>query len=174
MATQQKVDISLSSEKEERTREALKRLLHTYTLDKWMYCDDVVIVYGGRGKAFPRITLSAWQDADDGLLAQFLHEQIHWIEKGNEGNMREAIAELKVVFPNAPTERPEGGGNEESTYKHLIICRLEFLALAELLGSQKAQEIVSTNDNYTWIRETIFKEEQQIDALIKKYFPTVL
>jgi len=140
-------------------------------LDKWIICRDVVIEEGAAGKAFPIIRLSAWKDNEKGMLAQFLHEQIHWIEKGKEEIMKDAMEELKKIFPSAPIDKPEGGGSETSTYKHLIVCRLEFLALKELLGEDVAMKVVSSNKNYTWIRKMVIERNSDIDSIIKKYFP---
>ena len=125
------VEISLknNSERERASKELLGRVLRKYDLEKWILCRDVRIEQDAGGKAFPFITLSAWKDSEEGILAQFLHEQIHWIEKGKEEEMGQAIEELKTIFPDALMNKPEGGGSESSTYKHLIVCRLEFLVL---------------------------------------------
>ncbi len=165
------VNISLKndSERERITKKSLENILSKYSLDKWILCHNITIEQDARGKAFPFITLSAWRDAEEGLMAQFLHEQIHWIEDGKEGQMNQAIEELKTVFPNAPVGRPEGADNKKSTYRHLIICRLEFLALSELIG-EKAKKILLNNKTYTWIRRTVVEKGLDIDPIINKYF----
>jgi hypothetical protein len=170
-----KITISLKNNKEseQRTKSALEHILIQYPLDKWILCNSIIIEQGANGKAFPIITLSVWKD-DEGLLSQFLHEQIHWIEKGREQNMEDAVEELKEMFPNAPIQRPEGGGSEQSTYIHLIVCRLEFLALQELLGKEKAKSIIIGNKNYTWIRKAILDNASSIDSVIKKHVPEVI
>ena len=129
----------------------------------------IIIEEGATAHSSPIVTLNTGPKYKIGVLAQFLHEQIHWIENGREQEMVEAIGELKIIYPNAPIGRPEGGVNEKSTYRHLIICRLEFLALTELLGLEKAKEVVLKNSNYTWIREILIKEGEKIDVIIHRY-----
>jgi len=168
------ISLKNNSEREQIAKELLGRILNKYNLEKWFQCKEIVIEQDATGKAFPIIRLSAWKNDEEGMMAQFLHEQYHWIEKGKEEQMGNAIRELKILFPNAPLEKPEGGGSESSTYKHLIVCRLEFLALKEILGEGVAKRIVSSNKNYTWIRRVILERSSDIDGIIRKYFPEVI
>ncbi|MDQ3018693.1 MAG: hypothetical protein M3Q64_02385 [bacterium] len=148
----------------------LETILEKYQLDTYIRCSNIIIELDGRGYAFPYITLSAWKKGkEENLLAQFLHEQLHWIEKELEELFYRAIEELKTIFTNVPINKPEGGGSEKSTYTHLIVCRFELLALAELLGKESAFRIVSGNSNYTWIRKTAINEGEMIDQVIRKY-----
>lgn len=176
MESRKKGEITISlkngNEVEREAKRMLEEILRTYELDKYIRCNEVVIEQGASGKAFPIIRLSAWEPGGEvGLLAQFIHEQFHWIEKGKEEQMLQAVDELKILFPIAPIEKPEGGGSEKSTYRHLIVCRLELLGLAEILGQEKALRIVSGNKNYTWIRKMIIERSAEIDPIIEKYFP---
>ncbi len=170
-----KISLKNNSEREQITRKLLEQLLAKYDLRKWIICREVVIEQDARAHSFPIITLSAWNaQSEESLLAQFLHEQIHWIETGNEDKMDQAIEELKILYPEVPVGRPEGAINEKSTYRHLIVCRLEFLALGELLGEDRAKEIILGNKNYTWIRRTTIENGSNIDPIIEKYFPEAL
>jgi len=173
MKTTKEVSISLrnNTEKEQVAKRLLETILEKYSLDKWILCNEVVIEEGASGKAFPIIRLSVWRDKEDGMLAQFIHEQYHWIERGHEETMIEAMDELRKIFPNAPIEKPEGGGSDKSTYVHLIVCRLEFLGLKEILGEDRAFALVSGNSNYTWIRKMALDRGSEIDRVIMKYFP---
>lgn len=150
----------------------LEGILRVYDLGKYIRCNEVVIEQGASGKAFPVIRLSAWKPGrEESLLAQFVHEQFHWIEKGKESQMSQAQADLEDIFPDAPIDKPEGGGGKKSTYCHLIIYRLEFLALAKILSEEKALNIVSSNTNYTWIRKMVIERASEIDPIIQKHFP---
>lgn len=174
----EKISIALKTgnEVEQSTKVMLEEILGTHKLDKYIRCNEIVIEQGASGKAFPIVRLSAWgfSGNKNGLLAQFIHEQFHWIEKGKENQMMQAIEELKTIFPDAPLNKPEGGGNEKSTYCHLIVCRLELLALTEILGQEKALAIVSKNTNYTWIRKMAIERGLDIDPIIERYFPEAL
>ena len=88
--------------------------------------------------------------------------------------MDSAIEKLKIIFLDVPVGRPAGSDNEKSTYRHLIICRLEFLALSELLGEDKAKEVTLNNKSYKWIRRIILEHGSEIDQIIKQYFPASL
>lgn len=167
------ISLKTGSEKELATRKTLEQLLVKYPLKKWILRREVMIEEGVRAHAFPIVTISE-RKTEEAILAQFLHEQIHWIEKGKEQNMNMAVEELKISFPNAPVGRPAGADNEQSTYRHLIVCRLEYLALTELLGEDKAKEIVQKNPNYTWVRRTILESGSTIDSIINKYFPETM
>lgn len=172
-----KVSIALKNgnEAEQGTKAMLQEILSTYELDKYIRCNEVIVEQGASGKAFPHIRLSAWKPGGEvGLLAQFVHEQFHWIEKGKEDRMIQAMDELKTIFPNAPIDKPEGGGSEKSTYCHLIVCRLELVALSKIFGQEKASSIVLRNPNYTWIRRMVIERGVEIDPIIEKYFQEAL
>lgn len=164
-----------NTELEQVTKVMLEEIFDQYNLNTYIRCNEIVIEQGMGAKAFPVIRLSAWKrGGEEGLLAQFIHEQFHWIEKGKEESLDQAIEELKELFPSAPISKPEGGGSEKSTYCHLIVCRLEFLALAKILNEEKALHIVSNNPNYTWIRKMVIERASDIDPIIQKYFPEAL
>ncbi len=165
------VEITLknNNERERITKSMLEDLLEKYPLEKYIRCKKITIELDGRGYAFPVITLSAWTSGKKyNLLAQFLHEQYHWIEKEQAKSFLNALEQIKLLFKEVPIERPEGGGSELSTYIHLIICRLELVALIELLGKEKAIEIVLKNTNYTWIRKSVVHQGELIDEIITK------
>lgn len=168
------ISLKSNSEREQATQKILESILSKYSLDKWILSREVIIEEGVRPHSHPTITLNTRSEAEDVLLAMFLHEQIHWIEDKKHEQMNAAIEELKTLFPNVPVGRPEGADNEKSTYRHLIVCRLEFLALSELLGEEGAKEIVLSNKGYTWIRRTVIQDGSNIDSIIKKYFPEAL
>lgn len=165
------ISLKSSSEREQVTKKLLENILNKYSLDKWILSREIIIEEGVIPHSHPTITLNTRNEVEGGLLAQFLHEQIHWIEEGKEKQMNAAIEELKMLYPKVPAGKPEGADNEKSTYRHLIVCRLEFLALNELLGEEKAKEIVSSNKGYTWIRRTVIQDGSNIDPIVKKYFP---
>ncbi len=167
------VQISLkhNSEREQRIRDLLETILRKYELQKWILCPGVIIEEGVPPHSHPVVTLNTKRDTEATLLAVFLHEQIHWIEEGKRDLMDKAIEALKLLFPVVPVGKPEGADTEKSTYRHLIVCRLEFLGLCELLGIEKATEVVLGNSGYTWIRRTVIEHGSVIDPIIKNYFP---
>jgi hypothetical protein len=54
------------------------------------------------------------------------------VQKDKETN--EAIKDLRALFPKVPVAFPDGAGDEESTYLHLLVNYLEYRADREILG----------------------------------------
>jgi hypothetical protein len=174
-----KISIKLKndSERENKTKEVLERILDKYNLDKWIIKNEIIIEEGVISHSHPTITLNTRFEREGVLLSKFLHEQMHWVVD-SRGNLIDevprAIEELKREFPNAPIGRPEGAKHERSTYSHLMVCRLELLATAEAVGMDKAKEVVLNEPFYTWIYRKVVEEGDKIDPIIKKYFPHTL
>ena len=168
------ITLKNNTEKEQSTGKLLELILSKYNLEKWILCREVLIEEGIKSHSYPKVTLSAKPKTENQLLAVFLHEQIHWIEEGRKELMIKAVEELKNFFPNVPVGKPAGADSEKSTYRHLVICRIEFLALKESLKEKEARETVLGNSAYTWIRRTAVEEGFKIDLVIEKYFPDLI
>lgn len=82
-----------------------------------------------------------------------------------------AYKELTAMFPKVPVGFPEGGNNEESTYKHILVCYLEYQAIKELLGELRTKQIMEfwSTDHYTWIYKTVVEREREIGSLLRKH-----
>ena len=174
---EKEVNITLknNSESEQAAKKLLETILNKYPLDKWIFSREVMIEEGVRSHSHPVITLNTRRiDNEERHLSLFLHEQIHWVEREGHSSMDSAIEDLKAIFPDGPVGRPEGGDNIQSTYRHLVICRLEFLALAELLGEDRAKENVLSNKGYLWMYRMAMERGSDIDLVIQKYFPDAL
>jgi hypothetical protein len=157
-----------NSEAEQKIRMMLENILRKYDLKKWTLTQKVIIEEEARPHSHPVLTLGTRSKNENIALASFLHEQIHWIEVGAEEIMNAAIAELKDIYPGAPVGSPEGGDTLKSTYR---VCRLELLALKELLGEEKAKEIILNKSGYRWMNRTVIEDGATIDRIIQKYFP---
>jgi hypothetical protein len=62
------------------------------------------------------------------------------------------------AYPNAPSGGPAGARDLESTYRHLLVCDLEFQAMTVLVGEARAREVLSANRHYTWIYERVLND----------------
>ena len=167
-----KISLANSTPAEQQTKAQLERLLKAYDLSKWIMTNSVVIDEKATPHSHPVLTLSARHVKDDELLlATFVHEQMHWfvIEDGRDLNA--ALAELKKMFPNAPTALPEGARDEKSTYLHIAVCYLEYRATRELLGELRAKQVIQfwTTDHYTWIYKTVLERPRDIGQVMFKY-----
>ena len=156
--------------REEQTAERLKKLIGTYDLSKYTFTREVVIDRGAMNHAFPELTLNArWADAPDDLLSSYIHEQLHWYLRDHDAQQKSAIDELRRMYPNAPVGLPEGAESAYSTYGHLVDCYLEIEADRQLLGPDRTMTVVRNKGHYTWIYDTIFRDEPKIAAIVDEH-----
>ena len=170
---QLEITLKNNDQREQQTKQQLQRLLSTYDVSNWMFTRKVVIESGSViPHSHPVLTLSTRHLKDDELLlSTFVHEQLHWylVEKFKE--TEEAYKELRSMFPKVPVGFPEGAKDEESTYKHILVCYLEYQAVRVLLGELKAKQVMDfwAVDHYTWIYKTVLEREREIVTLMRKH-----
>lgn len=170
------LDIALkhNDQREQQTLRQLHRLLSAYDLSGWLFTRKIVIDSGFDTipHSHPILTLNTRHLKDDELLlATFVHEQLHWYADERPKELEAAYQELKSLFPHAPVGFPQGGNDEEWTYKHILVCYLEYQAIKRLLGELKAKQVMQfwTTDHYTWIYKTILEREREIGDLMRKH-----
>ena len=171
---QDKLDISLKSgsQAEIQTREQLQRLLKTYDLSKWIFTKSILIDEKSIPHSHPILTLHTRHLKDDDLLlSTFVHEQLHWFLAQSDKETREAIKELRVLFPKVPVGFPVGSEDEESTYLHLLVNYLEYRADRELLGELRAKQVMDfwATDHYTWVYKTVLERTREIGNIAFKH-----
>lgn len=149
------ITLERDSEAERATADQLRRSLQNHKVDRWIYTRRIHIDERSIPHSHPVLTLHARHRGDEhGLLATFLHEQFHWLEAGNE-HFRSAMHSYAQAYPDAPSRGPEGARDLESTYRHLLVCDLEFQAMSQLVGMDRAREVLSANRHYTWIYDRV-------------------
>jgi hypothetical protein len=124
----------------------------------------------------PVLTLNANQLDDDLVaLATFVHEQIHWFEEAKPEQRDRAMEEFRAMYPDAPGGPPDGARDKDSTYLHLLVCYQEYTAMKELVGAEKAKEVIETSSRryYRWIYRTVLDDGPRIKAVIEKYGLTI-
>jgi hypothetical protein len=165
-----KIELAHGTEREQRTKDSLERLLGTYDLKKYTFTNRVVIEERAVNHAFPVLTLNVrfWASPDE-LLSSFLHEQLHWHLRDRESRQRDAVAELRRWYPKVPVGLPQAAETEASTYGHLIDCYLEILADRELLGPTRATVVIAAKPWYTWIYSTVLRDEDRISGIVNRY-----
>ena len=153
--------------REEQTAEQLKNLIGTYDLSKYTFTREVVIDRGAMNHAFPELTLNVrFADAPDDLLSSYIHEQLHWYLRNHDSQQKAAISELRQMYPTAPVGLPEGAESAYSTYGHLVDCYLEIEADRQLMGPERTMTVVKNKGHYTWIYDTIFRDEARIAGVV--------
>lgn len=170
------IDTMNQSKDELKIKRMLETLQEKYNLEPWIYTDKVIVDSGvGTPHSHPVLTMNTndkYLNSEANLLATFLHEQFHWhlIENGNapKGEFRKAI---KAKFPGVQFERPFGSGAEGSTLSHIIVCYLEFKALASLIGEAEAAHTLQTRRHYTWVFGTVVdsKNHAKLEKLVDQF-----
>lgn len=171
---QLEITLKHNDQREQQTRQQLQRLVAAYDVSNWVFTRKIVIESGFNviPHSHPTLTLSTRHLKDDELLlSTFVHEQLHWYLGEKAKETEAAYNELKAMFPKVPVGFPEGGSNEESTYKHILVCYLEYQALKALLGELKARQVMDfwATDHYTWIYKTVLERGREVGSLMQKH-----
>lgn len=155
-----RITLEHDSEAERATARQLRRVVRTYGVDGWIITRDVHIDEEAIPHSHPVLTLHTRHGGDEpGLLAAFLHEEFHWLEADNPA-FRAAMNAYAEAYPDAPAGGPEGARDLESTYRHLLVCDLEYQAMTALVGEARARQVLSANRHYTWIYNRVLNDPQ--------------
>ena len=151
----------------------MQKLIKQYDISKWIFTKKILIDREVQPPHSPPVlTLNTRYIKDDELLlSTFLHEQIHWFLVERDVQTKNAITELKSIFPKVPVGFPEGARDEQSSYLHLLVCYLEYQANKEAFGELKARQIIEfwATHHYTWIYKQVLSDERKIGNVIRKY-----
>jgi hypothetical protein len=160
-----------NSEREQKTKVQMERLLETYDLRKWTFTEKVIIDEQSTPHSHPVLTLHTRHlNSDDQLLSTYVHEQLHWWLNARWKQTQRAENELRKLYPKVPAGFPEGAQDEDSTYLHLIDCYLEMQADRELMGTERAADVIKfwASDHYRWIYRTVIDDEPKIARIVKQ------
>ncbi len=171
-AGRQEIVIRLHSgnEREVRAEAQLKRLLREYDLSPWFFTREVMIESGVIPHSHPVLTVNTRyiNGRDERQLSTFLHEQIHWFVNVDETALDAALGDLREMYPEVPTGRPEGSRTEDGTYLHLIVCWFELEAMTELVGRERARQVLGGKGYYTWVYRRVLEDTEKIGTLIRR------
>lgn len=157
---------------EQQTKVQLQKLLARHDLSKWVFTRKINIEKGQIPHSDPVLTLNTRHlDRSDLLLSTFLHEQLHWFLAGKEEASAAAVAELRRMYPVIPLGFPQGSGDEQGNYEHLIVTFLEYQADKEVLGPAQAKKVMAfwATDHYTWVYKKMLADEARIRAVLQKH-----
>ena len=170
-------------EKEDEARQQLRRILSSYDLDPWIFTQEVRIEVGAQPYSHPILTLNTnFLDSDDQQMFIFVHEQAHWFvsdsvpyQAPENREEVEIIKELQQLYPNAPV-------SDYSTFLHLIVGRVELDAMVELVGEEKARQLLKekiqrltdeplskVDQRYKWYNILVLKDTQEIGHILSKH-----
>lgn len=150
----------------------LRALLDTYDLAPWILTREILIDERAIPHSHPVLTIHTRHIGDEPmLLSTFLHEQLHWLEAGERMEAwRAAMRDLREIFPVVPGSEEGGARDEESTYRHLLVCDLEYQALASLLGPEEARETLARITHYEWIYERVLEDPRVREVSLRNGF----
>ncbi len=164
------VQQTTGTEQETEAVRQLKRILGRHDISKWTFTTEVRIDARDIPHSHPVLTMNAnYLDRDELALAVLLHEEIHWHLSAHNEDTKKAIAEFRRIYPTVPTAPPEGARDEFSTYLHLIVNYLEYLALQLILGVDDARSILELwrEKRYRWIYGKVLDDTSRIDGVVR-------
>lgn len=164
-------EITLAYEEQEQVRQQLERILSQYDLEPWVFTKKIRVAEG-IPHSHPVLTITTQPEylaSDVRQLSSFVHEQLHWFEAANREASGKAVEELRERYVDVPVGGGDGARSEQSTYVHLIVCWLEYDAMTELVGQEKAQQILSTADHYRWIYARVLHDTEEIGSILGRH-----
>jgi hypothetical protein len=154
------------------TKAQLEHLLAAYDARQWTFTHEVLIDEKSIPHSHPVLTLHTRHlKQDDELLSTYVHEQLHWFLVRYPEETKAAEQDLAKLYPDVPVGYPEGANDKESTYLHLLVCRLEQKADLALLGPQRTADVMQfwAGDHYRWVYRTVLADGAKIDAILEHH-----
>ncbi|MCE2919016.1 MAG: hypothetical protein ACK5WN_12915 [Alphaproteobacteria bacterium] len=163
------IDLSHAERNAIAVRERLIALRTKYALGAYEYCKEVCIAPGALPYSHPVIRLNTALFTETALLANYLHEQMHWYvtwySHKHTDQWRGVWTALEGRYPDPPTGRGEGADTLASTHLHLIVNWLEIEALSCLIGAEAARAHVTNLLYYRWIYASVIRDWQALREL---------
>ena len=155
------VQLEHETSAEARMQEELEAMLVAYDLDPWIMTREVVIDERSIPHSHPVLTIHTRHLGDEmHLLTTFVHEQLHWLEDARPDEWRAAMADFQEAFPQVPPTDQGGARDDESTYRHLLVCDMELQAMEALVGEDRAREVLAEITHYEWIYERVLGDDR--------------
>lgn len=150
----------------------LRALLRTHDLEPWIMTRRVLIDEEQIPHSHPVLTIHTRHIGDElGLLSTFVHEQLHWLEEEPwVDDFRAAMKEFEAMFPDVPSSSEGGARDSDSTYRHLLVCDMEYQALSALVGDIAARETLSKMTHYKWIYEKVLSDPRVRQVALRHGF----
>jgi hypothetical protein len=158
---------------EEQRKQQMERLARQYDLKKYTITRDIVIERGAMNHSSPVLTLNLrFLDNDDLALSAYVHEQGHWVlmERHRNDNPR-LFEDLRSAFPNLEIQPPEGDGELRSSYFHIAVCMLEWQAMEDLVGPERARKVIEwkQGDHYKGIYSLILNQREKVESVLNQH-----
>ena len=167
-----KISLASGSAIEQGKKEQIGRIAANYDLKKFTLTRDIRIEQGAMAHAKPVLTLNGrFLDDDDRALSQYVHEQGHWVLGRRLRDLNDLLRELTAAFPSIPTDYPAGSGGVQDSYFHIPVILLEWQALEELIGPERALAVMMfmQTDHYTALYALVLKNRARVERIAARY-----
>jgi hypothetical protein len=158
---------------EEQRKSQMERLAKQYDLKKYTITRDIVIERGAMNHSYPVLTLNPrFLDNEDLALSAYVHEQGHWVLMERHRPDNPALFEdLQRTLPNMEIRVPDGDGELRSSYFHIAVCMLEWQAMEDLVGSERARKVIEwkQGDHYKAIYAMVLNHREQVESVLGRY-----
>jgi hypothetical protein len=150
----------------------LRSLTRKYDVEPWMLTRTVLIDENQIPHSHPILTIHTRHIGEElALLATFVHEQLHWLEQEPwTAAFRAAMSDFEVLFPDAPSRVEGGARDDESTYRHLLVCDLEYQVMTSLVGEAAARTTLAANTHYQWIYDKVLADPRVREIALQHGF----
>src|SRR5260370_12388222 len=158
---------------EEQRKQQMERLARQYDLKKDTITRDIMIERGAMNHSYPVLTLNLrFLENDDLALSAYVHEQGHWVlMERHRADNPSLFEDLQRTFPNMELRVPDGDGELRSRYFHLAVCILEWQAMEDLVGPERARKVIEwkQGDHYRAIYSTVLNHREQVESVLGRY-----
>ena len=170
-AEQLVIETASDHEDEKAVAEIVSRLIEQYDLTPWIFTKRIVVDRTARiPHSHPVLTLNTrYVDDEMEILTNIVHEQLHWFVLEDQEALGGAVTELHERYPDAPDGPPKGARDLRSTYLHLVVCSLEYIALEEKIGREAADMKLLSKTYYTWVFNTVVEDRTALRELLERH-----
>jgi hypothetical protein len=158
---------------EEQRKQQMERLAQQYDLKRYTITRDILIERGAMNHSHPTLTLNLrFLDNDDLALSAYVHEQAHWVmmDRLRLDNPR-LLEDLRRAFPSLDFRVPEGDGELRTSYFHIAVCMLEWQAMEELVGPERARKVIEwkQGDHYKSIYSIVLNQRAMVETILNRH-----
>lgn len=166
------IGLENGTDRESRMEAELRGLLRKYDLEPWILTRMVLIDQDQIPHSHPVLTIhTRWLGDKHGLLSMFVHEQLHWLEDEPWLNdFHVAMEAYERLFPEVPSSGKGGASSERSTYRHLLVCDMEYQVMTTLVGESAAREELGNATHYEWIYDRVLNDSRVREVALRYGF----
>lgn len=139
----------------------LCRNLNRLRFEPYLHTLRILLTQTGASHSHPILTLHLSHLDFELFPAVFIHEQMHWCFAACQEKAKKALKALQECF------------GKQFDLVHLAVCRLEILALSELIGFSETKRLLAQAARYQAEYSSAFLQGEQIDECLFNIHPKV-